>query len=400
MATLYHWKKGIINLPTLELRPDTGGYITAKWGSLSVIPDMFNGPPKQKLNVALAYGQAYYVSIPLFSGTVLLKSYTKKSLEYEIYQPEITIKMLPDGVDENSETIQIPLAVGTVTHMKLQRTGTVGIYKYYQPDFAGSLGTDWHIYDDGVQIDDHWTDNGDGTMTRSVAIIGVATASGTGNKTDLEDVFTYGATRLGVDLVSPHDADINIDHVFYEDEFITDVLGGVAWYAGYQWYFGEDPETEDVTLVLYDVEDQNGESNITGFDYVYLTYSWPDRIKTLSAEVTTYTYDEEHVETLKLDGDYPMAGQEQTLEFVYSEDSTRVATQLDWHLAYLQKPWVEVQLPFLRMPQHGEKVTFSDYRKQSVKVEDGVFRIEEISLNPKGRLMTLSGRADITFEDA
>jgi len=261
MADLHHWQKGIISLPSLELRRLTGGYISAKWGSLVLIPDIFGGPPKQKCDVALDYGQAYYVSIPLFSGTVLLRKYTRSSLEYEIYQPEIETMLLDEGVDETGATVPIPLICGDVTHMRPQRTTDVSSkMTYYKPDFSGTLGTDWHFYDDGVLIDDSWADNGDGTISRSVNIVGTITASGTGSMTDIGDLFDYAATRLSVELVSPHDADVPIDYCFDSNEYLTDALGKVAWYAGYQYYFGKDYETGDRTMTLIAADEQNGES--------------------------------------------------------------------------------------------------------------------------------------------
>jgi hypothetical protein len=399
MAQLWNWEKGIISLPSLELRPDTGGYITAKWGSLVLIPDLFGGVPKQKCEVKLDYGQAYYVSIPLFSGTILLKTYTREQLEYEIYQPEITVKLLDEGTDHEGKTVPIPLVIGTVNHMRPQRTGTDVEWKFYKPDFAGAIGTDWHLYDDGVSIDTQWTDNLDGTISRSVGIVGELTASGVGNMTDIHDLFVYGAERLDADLVSPHDADIELDHCFATNEYITDILGKVCYYAGYRFYFGKDFETGDRTMTLIAADDQNGESELTQYEYQTVTYTYPDRIKTLSCEITSYT-PEEVKTTLSVDGDFQMAGQENTLSDVFSTDHEKVLTQLNWHLAYLQMPVVEIKMPFVRMPQHGEKITFSDYRKPGVKVDAGVFFIEEISLSPKERIMTLKGRGDVLFENA
>lgn len=399
MADLFQWHKGIVSLPTLELRPVTGGYISAKWGGLSLIPDIFGGPPKQKCNVALDYGQAYYVSIPLFSGTVLLKSYSMEQLDYEIYEPEIDVMMLAEGTDHEGNAVPIPLVIGTVTHMRPQRTGTDVEWKFYRPDFVGTIGTDWHLYDDGVLIDTQWTDNLDGTISRSVGIVGELTASGTGTMTNIGDLFEYAAERLGVELISPHDADIELDHCFSDNEYITNALGTVAWYAGYRFYFGKDFETGDRVMTLIAADEQNGESELTGVNYVHVNYTYPDRIKTLSADVVSYT-PEEHTESLTVYGNFPMAGQEQSLGDVYSQDATKVQIQLEWHLAYLQKPVVEIKMPFLRMPQHGEKVIFSDYKKPSVKVDAGILYIEEISLSPKDRLMTIKGRGTVEFEEA
>jgi hypothetical protein len=398
MADLYRWQKGIRSLPSLELRRTVGGYITAKWGSLVLIPDIFGGPPKEKCDVSLTYGQAFYVSIPLFSGTVLLRSYSRDRLEYEIYQPEIETMLLDAGVDEAAEAVPIPLICGTVAHMQPQRTADVsGKMTYYLPDFAGALGTDWHFYDDGVLIDDSWADNGNGTISRSVNIVGTLTASGTGTMTDIGDLFAYAATRLSVELVSPHDADIPIDHCFTSNEYVTDVLGKVSWYAGYQYYFGKDYESGDRTMTLIAADEQNGESEVEKTDFQYVNYSWPNRVKILTANVTTYTASDEETETLTLYGASSVAGREETLSDVYSENATRVQTQAAWHLAYLEKPLVEIRMPFLRMPQHGEKVTFTDTTKAGVIVTDGYFHIEDISLSPKDRIMTLKGRGTLTF---
>jgi hypothetical protein len=373
---------------------------------MSVVPDAFGGPPKEKMDVNLRFGiGGWAYTVPLFDGTVVLQNYSRTALDYEIYQPEIKTKFLAEGTDTEGNTVPIPLPVGDVAYMPLQRTGTDTEWRYYRPDFAGVLGTDWHLYDDGVTIDGSWTENGDGTMSRSVSIIGELTASGTGSITDIAGLAEYAADRLGVAFISPHSGDVPVDHAFSADAYLIDVLGKVAWYCGYYYYFDEDPGTKERQLVLISADDQHGESDVTEFEYEYCRYTWPDRIKSYAAEVATRVADSsqsngirEDVSNLLEYGQFPMVGAELTLSDVYSSDSDRVRTQLLWHLSYFEKPFVEIRMPLEYKPRHGEKITFRDTTKPGVIVNSGTFYISEISLSPKESKMTIGGRGDVLFE--
>ncbi|GBC62482.1 hypothetical protein DENIS_3454 [Desulfonema ishimotonii] len=399
MTTRKFWNASILSLPSLELRSNAdGGYISGNYGSVTFAPDAFSGAPPLKLDVDLRFGITSATAFLIYKGSLLLREYKPLEITYDVWEPERTEKLLDEGTDENGDDCVLPLVIGTVNHMNPQRTGSDTTNTYHRPDFYGEIGTDWHAYDDGVLIDDNWTDNGDGTITRSVDIVGELTFSGTGNITNIGQLFKWACDRLSLTFQNLHGGDIPLDCVITSQEILISFLERVAWYCGYIFYLYEDEGVDVLRLVSLD--QNNGVSYIEQFDAVSITYSWSDsRIKSYSAQWTVReaadgAIQEREIER-KVFGQSAVVGEELELPYVFNEDPELVETRLDWILAYEEKPVVQMDIPLIRMPQPGEEVWFSDRRIQVDAV--GSMRITNINLNYKEKSVTLQGRGDVTI---
>ena len=87
----------------------------------------------------------------------------------------------------------LPMAVGTVEYAKPLRLNDYGTYPcYYSANMTGTLHTDWHVYDDGVDICSNVTEGtggttGTGTFYLDYSAVGEVSISGNG-------VFASGTT--------------------------------------------------------------------------------------------------------------------------------------------------------------------------------------------------------------
>ena len=204
------WEPAIIGLDTVQrrLKRNYGGLLDLSWGSIAFAPDVFaaDWPPPTSIPITLKWGKDDTTAVSLVVGTAHLTKVTRDEIEYEIYPPNYdadTLDSAPDFTDENgnTETDRVyPRAFGRVTHRRPLRVGDTTTYTYHKGYLAGTLGGDWFVYDDGVDVTANATDNGDGTFSLSAAPVGEVTVSGTGELATLVDIFSWAAGKLGLAL--------------------------------------------------------------------------------------------------------------------------------------------------------------------------------------------------------
>jgi len=288
----------------------------------------------------------------------------------------------------SANVVSRPLVIGTVEHMTPQRTGQASEEKYYFPDFASA-----DYYDGGVIINDHWTDNGDGTVSRSLSIVDGLTKSGTGNMTTLADVFTWAAARMGLTLSNLHGADVPVNRVIYENRLLVDFLDALAYYCGYMcWIL-------DGVLYLVDRDQDNGVQVISEADRVEKTYAWKMPVKQYTAEWTQRKFDAAAVElvdderrVVKYMGN--SIGEKVALSEVFDETITDVAARIDAISARDAMPTIKLSLPLDRIPCPGQRLEFSD-TKGSCNIT-GYLRMCKYSINYKSKTLAIEGPGAIT----
>jgi len=313
-----------------------------------------------------------------YNGTVAVDSIISTT------QFIIAVAFVADETGECSGNIvSRPLVIGTVTHMSPQRTGQDIEEKYYLPDFAC-----YDCYDDGVPINDNWSDNGDGTLSRSVAIVGELTISGTGNMTTLADVFTWAAARMGLTLRNLHGGDVPVNHVAYGNELLCDFLDRLAWYCGYMYWILDD------VLYLADREHDNGSQDIRRFDFIDIEYDWDMPIKSYSAtwsvkrfdgDIVALVTDEKTVSVYTANS----VGDEVTVN-VFDETEDEVKLKMTAIAERDAKPLMKMVLPLDRLPAPGERLGFTDTRKAGVTLT-GYLRVSRYSINYKSRTLDVEG---------
>jgi len=129
MAQQYWWKPGIVSMPSMTLGSGVrGGFVKVDWGNISFAPNSFVAEPPAKAHVDLDWGLNSASTLHIFDGEVYRRSYSNKSIGYDIFEPEYDTKLLTEGLDVKSETedpdveVYEPLIIGTVKHLAPQQT--------------------------------------------------------------------------------------------------------------------------------------------------------------------------------------------------------------------------------------------------------------------------------------
>jgi len=397
------WEPKVIEMPSLELsRSNQGGYQKPSWGQVSFAPDTYTGRPPRKATVSLDWGLTYSGAIHIFDGTIFLRRYTTQQLVYDIFEPEYEIELLAEGLDTEDNDVVQPLVAGSVEHMFPQRTGSDTEQRYYLPDFTGSIGSGINAYDDGVLINDSWTDNGDGTVSRSVDLVGQLTFSGTGNMTTLIEVFDWACGELGLTLDdSLADADVAIDAVITSQQYVLDFLDSLSWYCDHGFYVREG------TLYLISNDVDNGSQAIGlgegDFDPINITYEWPQPVKKISAKWQTryakVDEDGSRIESqdheVEVFSEFTAIGTEESVSKVYNFDETKVKSKLQSLIDRANLPQISLEIPLYRLPAYGERIDFVDL--VNINPATGYVRCREVSLNYQNKSAHIKGDGEVTF---
>lgn len=400
--TIVWWEPKVVDLPSLDMsRSSKGGYMKPSYGQITFAPDTYTGEPPRKASVNLNWGLNYDSSIKIFNGTIMLRKYTTQELIYDIFEPEMETKLLEEGVNTEDSDVDLPLIVGSITHMSPQRTGNESERRYYFPDFAGSIGNGVNAYDDGVIINDSWVANGDGTVSRSVDLVGELTFSGLGNKSGIVGFFSWACDELGLSLNSDLAEDVNLDCVITSQQYIIDFLDKIAWYCDHGFYI--------LGNILYLVQNNatNGIQEVslsTGdISPVKFTYNWPQPIKKYSAAWTT-RYAETDVDGSRVESenhevevfnDFSVIGIEESLSRVYNESKSEVENKLQDIIERENMPTIVIELPLFRLPRYGERINFRD--EISVNPVEGYVYCRKFNLNYAAKTVIIEGDGEVTF---
>jgi hypothetical protein len=400
--TAIWWEPKVVDLPSLDMgRSSRGGYMKPSWGQIGFAPDTYTGEPPRKATVELEWGLTYAASFKLFDGTIILRRLTNEELIYDIFETEYETQLLEEGTDTEDEDVDLPLVIGNVEYMQPQRTGDKSEQRYYLPDFAGSIGDGIDAYDDGVLINDNWTDNGDGTVSRSVDLVGTLYMSGTGNNETLVDMFSWACDELGLTLNSELAEDVNIDTVISSQQYTIDFLDKLAWYADHGFYILDD------VLYLVHNDASNGVQQVglegNTFDPVKIQYNWPQPIKKYTAEWQTRdsvtdsdgTRVEAENHDIEVFSDYSVIGVEESMPKVYNYDKDTIKKRVEDILERANRPQIEIDLPLYRLPRYGEKIEFVD--EISVNPVEGYVRVREFTLDYSAKTVTVKGDGEVNF---
>lgn len=397
------WEPKVVEMPSLELsRESEKGYMKASWGQVAFVPDAFPGAPPRKTTINLDWGMTYAGSVRVFDGTIVLRKQTPKKIMYDIFEPEFKDKLLDSGINTNGEACTKPLVIGSVEYMSPQRTGAVAEQKYYLPAFSGAIGSGINAYDDGVLINDHWVDNGDGTVSRTVNIVGELTFSGTGTMTNLGELFAWGSSVLGLELRDElAKKDMPIDVVVTNQQYLIDFLSSVAWYCDHGFYIKEGI----LYLVSNDLDNGSQLVDIEGGDFepISIVPSWAQPIKKYSAKwgVRYAKVDENgsRIETKDLEAevlsDFTAVGTEKTATKVYNFDIETVKKRLQVLLDRGNLPQITLDIPFVRLPGYGERIDFSN--TLTAPAISGFMHVRKIHLDYKGRALNVTGDGEVNY---
>lgn len=396
------WDAKVAEMPSLELsRKNGGGYMKPSWGQVAFVADAFDGGPPRKATINLDWGMTYAGSVHIFDGTILLRQQTQKKIVYDIFEPEFAVDLLETGTDVKGKDAVKPLVIGQVNYMTPLRTGADTEQKYYLPDFAGSIGNGINAYDDGVLINDNWTDNGDGTVSRSVNLVGELSLSGVGKMQTLGDVFSWGASQLGLTLVSDlADTDMPIDAVLINQTHLIDFLDQMAWYCDHGFYI------RSGKLFLINNAKDNGSQEVNlsedKYEPIFISPCWAQPCKKYSATWQTReaVEGEGRIEqkdhSVEVSSDFTVVGTEKTVSRVFNTDEAIVRQRLQALLDRANMPRIKLDIPLIRLPVYGECINFADEISYSSPIK-GYMRCRKASLNYKAKVLHIEGDGEVIY---
>lgn len=372
----YNWKPQLVSFesPQYRLTKAHGGVSRLSFGGASYSPDLFlsDWPPQVSCPVTCKY-TATNDATPetFFVGTAHLSQITQDQITYDYYDDAYDVDLLEETTDYNSDTVPLPRALGAVVHVNPVRLPDVtGDPCYHKGYVSGTKGTDWHVYDDGVNIDSNVTDEGDGTFTLSAAPVGEVTLSGTGDLIDLEDLIEWacGATLLNL-TSDTTDWDNTIPDFSYwassQKNILDFISDACAWFCHLVYI-------KATTLYLVDMDTDVATRTITEYQFFPSTYEYQPPIYIARAEWVEREAGEFYVSPTATARYVRNIDKETSVESAYSYGSdesfqpmcnnkTDIDTCLTAILAIVHKPRCRLRIPLQgSLPVPGEKISWTD----------------------------------------
>jgi len=400
-ADTHFWDNYLMGVTPLryQMAGPHGGYCKMSFGSINLNPDMFedNWPPPVASGVTFEYTASDEASKEtLFEGGAHLSRISRESVTYNLYAQKYDVDLLKTvndiaatDYDGNTDTV-LPRAFGSVTHQTPVRLADVGGKPTYHNGYiTGTKGTDWNVFDDGVNIDANVTDNGDYTFRLSATPVGEVTITGTGEYEDLISAMAWACSVWNLALsynIGDMTAAVQYkagDITWQDDDTAwADLLANsdypLAHWAGSQRimidFFSDLCAwltclfyIRSSTLYLLDMANTNTSRTMDEYDFMPSDYSYDQPVATLAANWETraaveetigkYVKTTEHRHTKKSDYTY---GEERAIE-PYHDTRATIDARLAAILAYIHKPSANVRIPFAgNIPLPGEAISFTD----------------------------------------
>ena len=407
------WSDDIISYtpPQFQMAEPTGGYCRMNWGDIEIRLDTFAGSRKASGNAIFTDGDVVWLDgdvlwetdplyvgdanlwpppretfvyhrytdtdesgvVILFQGSGHLASFNRESVKYDLYGTKYDTDLLETETNYTGDTVSLPRALGAVVYCAPVRLADVGIYPtYHKAYLSGTVpGTDYNVYDDGVDINSNVVDNGDGTFSLTASPVGEVSISGTGEVATLSDLLDYLATELGVsytyDSALEESPSPSISFWATSQTKLIDFVSSVAAYFEHLFYIS------GYTLYAVAMSNANSTRTLTEYDIFEASYEYPTPIKQLKATWDTrvagewndgtggaagvYVKSEEQEATV--DSVYPY-GQEESVEpyqYAQSDISTRLASLLTCK----HRCQVHLSIPISDdLPAPGEQIIYTD----------------------------------------
>lgn len=406
----YNWKSLVISFDTPQYRIQTvhGGASRLSFGGASYSPDLFSADwPPQVSCLTTAKYTATNDSAPetFFIGTGHLTHITQTEISYDFYDSAYDIDILAEVTDYDGNTVPLPRALGAVVHANPVRVADVGGKPTYHNGYvAGTKAVDWHVYDDGVNVDANVTDLGNGHFTLSAVPVGEVTLSGTGVYETLADVVTWacGASYLNVtpDTTKWESGIPDFSYWVDNQRNILDFLSDVCAWFGHIFYI------KAGTGYLVGMNTDNGARTITEFEFFPSTYEYEPPVNILRSTWvesiagefqdgsggTAGRYVKRTDKDTYQQSAYPY-GSEETLR-PFCSNKTDIDTCLAAILVLIHKPRCRLKLPLQgSLPVPGEKISWTDtmlgqstdmyIRARSIAYD---FNNEEVTIEGEGAL--------------
>jgi hypothetical protein len=295
----------------------------------------------------------------------------KRLVTYELHGRRYTAQLLETDTDYDGNEVPLPRALGLIYYARAVRLPDDGSGRpcYHNMYVAGTLGTDWHIHDDGVDIDANGVDNGDGTFSLTASPVGEVTVSGTGVIETLSDLISWAVDDSRLALSYTYNAALeaspspSLSYLANSQQLLIDFVSSVAAYFRHLYY------ENGYSLVGVAMGTPNGDRELTdGYDFYQKTsYEDPAAISLIRAawqqrsavEETIGKYVKTEDVEVTAESGYPYGSPESVTPYEYTRAAVR--TSLAELLEYMLKPEARLSIPISDdLPVPGERITYKD----------------------------------------
>lgn len=225
-------------MPSYRMATDYGGYCALEFGAITIFLDAFDfdnyWPPPRSMPFSYLFvvGDSESDASIIFEGEAYRSAYDREMTSYTLYGPSYEAYLLDTQEALDGSLVDLPRAFGAVTYRNPVQMpeNPVGYPTYHKAYVTGTVGTDWHVYDDGVNIDSKVVDNGDGTFHLTIAPVGEVGISGEGPSTTLVEIFSWACGRLGLgfDYSKAESPPPSLAHWAEGNERLIDFLSNIS----------------------------------------------------------------------------------------------------------------------------------------------------------------------------
>lgn len=378
IALTHWWDNKIISFtaPKYQIRERHGGYVSLEFGSIELAQDVFAAAwtPPRTITLTAQYTDTDEAAAEIFfSGTAYLKQHTKESVTYDLFGGEYSTLLLEEATDYDGNIVPLPRAFGSVTYVTPVRLPDQNGHQCYDlGHIQGTVHTNWHVYDDGIDVCSNVTNVSSNKFEYTVTPVGTLTISGTGEDTTLKDIMEWacGTSRLNLAFDHTYDRATSPPVNYWADSQkpLIDFLSDIAAFHTHLFYI------HTGTLYLVDMLLDNGSRTITEWDYFDAPYGYPSPKAKIEAkwkkrEAGTWSnpsgsgvaavYVKETDQSLTVTSAYPY-GEDMSVD-PYTDVQSEIDTALDNILDILHRQTSTIRIPLQgSLPMPGEKISWVD----------------------------------------
>lgn len=210
-----YWHGDVLSIDPIAYRTAQrhGGLVRVDGaGSIEIAMAAFDSTyfwlPDTTYDIKISYSTGLeYLAVCFLTGTAYLNKIDPPlSFGFSIYRADNAVELLTEAENYDGETVPLPMAFGTVSYVKPVRLPDAGggNQRYAAGGLTGTKHTDWHVFDDGVDICTNATAITADVFELTVAPVGEVTISGTGQATHDVGIFALltGASWLNLPIVN------------------------------------------------------------------------------------------------------------------------------------------------------------------------------------------------------
>lgn len=377
IALTHWWDNKVIRFDNInyQVAEEHGGYSRLGFGRIEFAWDLFTNdwPPPVTAKIKIKYTATTEAAAEvLFFGTLYIVSIDRTQITYELFEQPFDVDLLTEAENFDGETVPLPRAFGTVTHANPVRKANISTPCYYLGGIQGSTGTDWHVYDDGVDICANVTLVTGDTFQLTATPVGEVTLTGAGAQSTVADILSWGcgASFLNLTLASANARSPSpvVKHWADSQQKLTDFLSDICAFNTHLFY------VSGATCTLVDMLANPSSRTITEFDFFPAKYHYNIPVKKITAGWTigeagewsatstgeaAAVYVKRTAKEVVKKSSYPY-GKEMDIT-PYHDGRVSIATALNNILTVLHKPKCNLRLPLQgSLPTPGEKISWTD----------------------------------------